>query len=112
MELRLFNWLLADLLPFLLMSASAALAYWILPHAAVRVKAAAAGGLVAGLLYHGVRWVFALYLGTIDTYDRIYGLLGVIPAFLIWLVLVWSVILIGAEVAFSVQYPWDEELPP
>ncbi len=112
MEQPIFNWLLADLLPFLLLASSAALAYWILPHTVVRTKAAAIGGLVAGLLYHGVRWIFALYLGTIATYDRIYGLLGVIPAFLIWLFLVWSVILIGAEVAFSVQHAWDEELPP
>ncbi len=112
MEQPLVNWLLADLLPFLLLASSAALAYWILPHTSVRPKAAAVGGLVAGLLYHGVRWIFALYLGTIATYDRIYGLLGVIPAFLIWLFLVWSVILIGAEVAFSVQFDWDEELPP
>ncbi|MCB1161786.1 YihY/virulence factor BrkB family protein, partial [bacterium] len=42
----------------------------------------------------------------------IYGLLGVIPAFLIWLVIVWSVVLLGAEVAYSVQRPWDEVLPP
>lgn len=112
MELRIFNWLLADLLPFLLLAASAALAYWILPHANVRPKAALTGGLVAGALYHAVRWVFRLYLGNIATYDRVYGLLGVIPAFLIWLFLVWSVILIGAEVAFSMQFPWDEELPP
>lgn len=112
LELRLFNWLLADLLPFLLLVASAALAYWILPHTNVRPRAALAGGLVAGALYHLVRWFFALYMGTIATYDRIYGLLGVIPAFLIWLFFVWSVILIGAEVAFSLQYPWDEELPP
>ncbi len=112
MELPFTSWLLADALPFLLMSASAALAYWILPHTGVKARAAAVGGLVAGLLYHGVRGVFAFYLSTIDTYDRIYGLLGVIPAFLIWLFLVWSVILIGAEVAFSLQYPWDEELPP
>ena len=65
--------------------------------------------------FHGTsssRRIGTNYLGTIATYDRIYGLLGVIPAFLIWLFLVWSVILIGAEVAFSAQHPWDEELPP
>lgn len=112
MERPLTGWLLADLLPFLLLASSAALAYWILPHTAVRPRAAMIGGVVTGLLYHGVRWIFGLYLGTIATYDRIYGLLGVIPAFLIWLFLVWSVVLIGAEVAFSVQHPWDEELPP
>jgi len=112
MEKPFFAWLLADLLPFLLLVASAGLAYWNLPHTRVRVRAALTGGLVAGLLYQLVRWVFALYVSTLATYDRIYGILGVIPAFLVWLFFVWSVLLLGAEVAFTVQYPWDEELPP
>ncbi|MCP4547793.1 MAG: YihY/virulence factor BrkB family protein [bacterium] len=112
MEKPVTAWFLADLIPFLLLTASVSLAYWMLPHTIVRVKAAFAGGLVAAVLYHIVREGFAIYLRTFGTYDRIYGLLGVIPAFLIWLFLVWTVMLIGAEVAFTVQYPWDEELPP
>jgi membrane protein len=106
------NWLLSDLLPFLLLAAAASIAYWVLPAVSVRPRAALIGGLVTGALYNLVRWLFGLYVSSIGTYDRIYGLLGVIPAFLIWLVIVWSVVLLGAEVAYSVQRPWDRELPP
>ncbi len=108
---RAVNWLLADALPFLLLVASATLAYWILPNKHVRFGSAVLGGAVTAMLYHLVRWGFGLYVSKIGAYDRIYGLLGVIPAFLIWLFLVWSVVLLGAEVAYSAQHPWDEEPP-
>lgn len=108
---RTVNWLLADALPFTLLVASATLAYWILPNKHVRFVSAVIGGAVTALLYHLVRWAFGLYVSTVGAYDRIYGLLGAIPAFLIWVFLVWSVVLIGAEVAYSAQHAWDEEPP-
>lgn len=111
LESRLLNWLLADLLPFILLTASAALAHWVLPNKVVRLRPALLGGVVTALLYHLVRWGFGVYVANVATYDRVYGLLGVIPAFLLWLFLVWSVVLIGAEVAYSAQHAWDEELP-
>ena len=111
LDSRTVSWLLADALPFLLLTASATLAYWILPNKHVRFSAAVLGGAVTALLYHIVRWGFGLYVSTVGAYDRIYGLLGAIPAFLIWVFLVWSVVLLGAEVAYSAQHPWDEEPP-
>jgi membrane protein len=112
MEKPIAGWLLADALPFMLLVASVSIAYQVLPHTRVRVKSAIIGGIVAGILYQIVRFAFAWYVSAFATYDRIYGILGVIPAFLAWLFLVWSVMIIGAEVAFSMQYPWDEDLPP
>ena len=112
MEVPWVAWLLADLLPFLMLAGSASLLYWIIPQTLVSAKSALIGGVVAGLLYHLVKSFFVLYLDRFATYDQIYGILGVIPAFLVWLFLVWSVLLIGAEVAFTVQHSWDEESPP
>ncbi len=112
MEKPIAGWLLADALPFALLVASVSIGYQVLPHTRVRMKSAVIGAIVAGALYQIVRLAFAWYVSNFATYDRIYGILGVIPAFLAWLFLVWSVLLIGAEVAFSLQYPWDEELPP
>jgi len=107
MERPFFAWLLADLLPFLLLVASLFLAYWRLPHVRVSLRAALGGALVASLLYVLMRWLFGLYVGNFATYDRIYGLLWVIPAFMAWLFGVWSVLLVGAEVAWSVDHPRD-----
>lgn len=108
MERPVSAWLLADLVPFLLLVASLFLGYWRLPHMRVSPRAALGGALVAGLLYLLVRWLFGLYVGNLATYDRIYGLLWVIPAFMAWLFGVWSVLLMGAEVAWSVDHPWGE----
>jgi len=103
-----FEWLFADFVPFLLLTTSLGLGYWILPHTNVRKRAAGIGALVAALLYLLARWVFVQYLERIATFDTIYGILGVIPAFLMWLFFVWSVVLIGAEVSYSVDKPWEE----
>lgn len=111
LDSRTVNWLLGDLAPFLLLVASATLAYWILPNKHVRFGSALIGGAVTALLYQLVHWGFGLYVSSVGAYDRIYGLLGAIPAFLIWVFLVWSVVLIGAEVAYSAQHAWDEEPP-
>ena len=106
------GWLLSDALPFVLLVASVSIAYRDLPHTEVRTRSAVTGAVVAGALYQLIRLGFAWYVSHFATYDRIYGILGVIPAFLAWLFLVWSVLLIGAEVAFSMQSAWDEELRP
>jgi membrane protein len=103
-----FEWLIADLVPFLLLVTSLSLGYLLLPHTSVRKRAAIFGALVAALLYQLARWVFVQYLEHIATFDTIYGILGVIPAFLMWLFFVWSVVLIGAEVSYTVDRPWEE----
>lgn len=103
-----FEWLIADLAPFMLLVTSLGMAYWILPHTAVRKRAAASGAIVAALLYQLARWLFVQYLERVATFDTIYGILGVVPAFLMWLFFVWSVVLIGAEVSYSVDKPWEE----
>jgi len=103
-----FEWLFADLAPFLLLVTSLALGYMLLPHTSVRKRAAGAGALVAALLYQSARWFFVQYIEHIATFDTIYGILGVIPAFLMWLFFVWSIVLIGAEVSYTVDRPWEE----
>ncbi|MDP7021491.1 MAG: YhjD/YihY/BrkB family envelope integrity protein [Candidatus Krumholzibacteria bacterium] len=97
------GWFLGDLLPFALMLISLALGYWILPHTKVSKLASLSAALLATLLYQGVKWLFVRYLASFATFDRIYGILSVIPAFLVWLFLVWSVILLGAELSCSVD---------
>ena len=53
-------------------------------------------GLVAGLLFSGLRWGFGLYLVYFPTYKAVYGTISAIPVFLTWMYLVWVLILSGA----------------
>ena len=49
-----------------------------------------------------------------STFDQVYGSLGVIPVFLVWLYLTWGFILFGAELACRADQPAPnrETIPP
>lgn len=61
-------------------------------------------GIVAGtLLLQATQYGFAFYVGSVSHYDVVYGSLGTIVAFMVWVYLASLALLIGAEVAS--EYP-------
>ena len=48
---------------------------------------------------------FNYYLTAFATYKAVYGALAVIPIFLFWLYLTWLIVLLGAVIAYAIQYP-------
>jgi uncharacterized BrkB/YihY/UPF0761 family membrane protein/DNA-binding IscR family transcriptional regulator len=78
--------------------------YYLLPYTTVRLKSALLGGFLAGVLLELAKLGFRYYATNLAVnYTRIYGPLLAIPLFLLWLWLLWSLILIGAQLAFTVQ---------
>ncbi len=77
--------------------------YKFLPHTRVQFRSAAWGAALGAVLVELARPMFALYVVHAVKYQRIYGSLGVIPIFLLWLWLLWVIVLFGAEVAFTMQ---------
>jgi len=75
-------------------------AYKIIPNIEISTKCAFYGGIVGAGLWELARHGFSYFASTMVTYDKIYGALGIIPLFLIWLYLVWIVVLVGIEVTF------------
>lgn len=72
------------------------------PSTRVRWRSALLGGLTTLVLLWAVSWGFRRYLvlfAADDPVRLIYGSLGAIPVFLLWLYLVWVVVLLGVEVA-------------
>jgi len=94
--------LFAGYTPFLLETAGFTLLFCLIPHCPVRWRDGAVGAVVAALLFEGCKAGFTLYLGHFNAYQAIYGALAVIPIFLLWMYLSWSVVLFGAEVAAAV----------
>ncbi len=94
---------LLQLVPMVVEFAAFTLAYTIIPHRRVQLRHAAAGGLLATLLFELAKWGFGLYLKQVPSYEQIYGTLAVLPIFLIWLYLSWVVILLGASIAASLS---------
>jgi len=86
------------------------LIYLVVPAAKVRVKAAALGGLVAGLLWNLSKFIFISFTAGSLKYSAIYGALGVLPLLMIWIYISWLVVLFGATYAFATQTVATEEL--
>jgi len=77
--------------------------YLFMPNTRVRFSAAALGAVVGGTLWQIAGVGFTLYTSTVLVYSALYGSLGVIPLFFLWLFISWSIFLFGAELSFVVQ---------
>ncbi len=75
--------------------------YLAIPNRPISVRAACIGGLSAGLLFAALRKIFGWYVATFPTYQNIYGALSVVPIFLVWMYLSWTVVLLGAVLTAS-----------
>ncbi len=96
---------LSKLVPYLLVIAAFTFIYLFIPNTRVKLAAAASGGLVAGILWQSSGWAFAAFIVTSSKYAAIYSGFAIGILLLIWLYLNWLVLLLGAQVAFYVQYP-------
>lgn len=92
--------------PWLTTSAALVLLNRFLPYTEVRWRAATVGGLSAALVLEIGKFGFGFYATKValSTYDSLYGPLAMIPILIAWSYLSWSIILMGAELAFVVQH--------
>ncbi|HET6428313.1 MAG TPA: YhjD/YihY/BrkB family envelope integrity protein, partial [Phycisphaerae bacterium] len=72
--------------------------YKLMPNTYVDYRAALAGAVVAVPLWMVAKWAFALYVIRVGS-SSLYGALGLVPLFLMWLNLSWLIFLFGAELA-------------
>lgn len=100
---------LAGLAPTLLAVAAFTLFYMTIPNRPVRFTHALIGSIVGGLLFSALRWGLTLYVTTFPTYRTLYGTLAVIPIFLLWMYLSWSVVLVGAVIT-AILPRWGQGL--
>lgn len=98
---------LADtLVPFLLTGVAFTGAIKMIPDTDVRWGPAVVGGAVSALAFELAKGAFNAYaqlLGAKDAAAKIYGSIGLFPVFLVWLYLLWTVVLVGVELAYVVQ---------
>lgn len=101
-QFDLHNRLLA-LLPFFITWLALAGSYFVVPNRSQPLRHAVLGGLLAALLFELAKHGFAYYLGTLTSYQQVYGALAVIPIFLLWIYLSWLIVLLGASFAASLS---------
>jgi len=75
----------------------------LIPNAKVRWSAGLAGGLIAGFMFELAKRGYTWYATNTVSYSAIYGAAGAIAIFIIWIYVVWSVVLLGAEFAYAWQ---------
>ncbi len=98
-------YVIGRLIPYVLACAAFAFVYSFLPNTHVKFASALTGGIVAGVLWQTVGWLFASFVATSAKYAAIYSSFAVIALFMIWLYVSWLILLAGAQVAYYQQYP-------
>jgi len=95
--LALIGWVGPALVTVLVIAAL----YKLVPNTRVSFRSAIGGAAVATVLWLVAKWAFALYVDRLVLKGNLYGLLGVLPLFLLWLYCSWLIFLFGAELAHT-----------
>lgn len=78
--------------------------YYYIPNTKVPFKSALAAGLIAGLIFYLVQWIYIKFQIGIANYSAVYGSFAALPLFLIWLQTSWLILLAGAELSYRITY--------
>jgi membrane protein len=95
---------LAQALPYLVTTAALTFLNWQLPTVAVRFRSALSGGLVSATLLELLRHSFGLYVQNATQISVVYGSFGIAILFMISIQVAWFIVLLGTQVAYSVQH--------
>lgn len=77
--------------------------YSLMPNTRVDRRAALVGSFVTAVLFELTKWGFGLYVSKAVPYSKIYGSLGLVPLFLLWMYLIWILVLFGLELTYTLQ---------
>ncbi|MEA2102729.1 MAG: YhjD/YihY/BrkB family envelope integrity protein [Thermodesulfobacteriota bacterium] len=81
------------------------LVYKLVPNTQVNNKSALTGAASGAAIWVLANIAYHTYMKHATASFNIYGSLGAIPVFLLWIYINWLIILLGAEISMYVQYP-------
>ena len=96
---------LGRMVPYLMVIGVFTFMYAFMPNVKVRLGAALAGAVAAGVLWQTIGSLFALFVASSTQTTVIYSSFAILIFFLIWMHLAWLILLIGASISFYVQNP-------
>ena len=102
-DLPLLSWVVAVLGwigPVLVAVLVLSCLYKLMPNTTVRLEAALGGAIIAMPLWLLAKWGLTLYVSNVAT-GHLYGAMGLLPIFLIWLSASWWIFLFGAQLAYT-----------
>lgn len=96
-------------LPYLTTAILFFLLYMVMPNTRVKPSAAIYAGIVAGTVFQLFQWAYIEFQVGVSNYNAIYGSFASIPLFITWLQFSWMIVLVGAEISYSVQNVLDHQ---
>jgi membrane protein len=96
---------LSRLAPYLIVTAVFTFMYSFIPNTHVQFRAALIGGVTAGIIWALVGRVFTTVIVYSSQMVAVYTGFAIVLTTLIWVYLSWSILLIGAQLAFYLQFP-------
>lgn len=96
--------LLLKLLPFGLIWLLFILIYIVMPNTRVQWSSALIAGIIGAFIFQVTQGVYIHAQVLLSKYNAIYGSFAALPFFLIWLQLSWTIVLIGAQIAYAHQH--------
>jgi len=95
---------LTGILPSVFIFLALLLMIQLIPSGRVRFLSALIGAAVGAVLWEAARRIFFFWVTYVIRLSIVYGSLAVIPIFLIWLYVAWSIVLFSLEVSYVHQH--------
>jgi membrane protein len=92
-------------LPYLIVTIIFTFMYVFIPNTNVELRAALIGGITSGIVWALVGKVFTAFIVFSSSLVAIYTGFAIVLTTLIWVYLSWLILLIGAQLAFYLQFP-------
>jgi membrane protein len=86
------------MLPIFMSGLAFSLAYIAIPNTRVPISHGLLGGLIAAILFDLARRGVTLFISMFPTYQLVYGAFAAVPIFLVWVLVSWNIMLLGAEI--------------
>jgi len=96
---------IGKVLPYVIVTIIFTFMYVFIPNTKVQYRAALIGGVTAGIVWALVGKVFTAFIVYSSSLVAIYTGFAIVLTTLIWVYLSWLILLIGAQLAFYLQFP-------
>lgn len=93
------------LLPYAIVTVVFTFMYSFIPNTRVELRAALIGGVTAGIIWALVGQIYTAFILYSSQMMAVYSGFAIVLTTLVWVYLSWLILLIGAELAFYVQFP-------
>lgn len=100
------------LVPYIVVTLGFVGLYLFLPNVRVHFVPALIAGLITGVAFQIFQALYINGVLWISRYNAIYGSFAAVPLALLWIQLSWIIILLGAQISYSIQHVWHFTSPP